>query len=106
MKAMVLTNPAPVETSPLAFVDLPTPEPGKGEVLIRVEVCGVCRTDLHVVEGELPPHKQPIIPGHEVVGRVERLGPEATRFQVGDRVGAAWLHASCGRCPYCLRGDE
>jgi propanol-preferring alcohol dehydrogenase len=103
---MVVRKHAPVETSPLELVDLPIPEPGEGEVLIRVEVCGVCRTDLHVVEGDLPPHKETIVPGHEVVGRIERMGPEATRFRAGDRVGAAWLHASCGVCPYCRRGDE
>ena len=106
MRAMVLRKPAPVETSPLEQLDLPIPEPGKGEVLIRVEVCGVCRTDLHVVEADLPRHKERIVPGHEVIGQVERLGPNATRFRVGDRVGAAWLNASCGICPYCRRGDE
>src|SRR5437016_9097164 len=103
---MILPKPGPVDAAPLRLVDLPVPEPGRGEVLIRVEVCGVCRTDLHVVEGDLPPHKPDIVPGHEVVGRIERLGSGASRFQVGDRVGAAWLHASCGRCPYCVRGDE
>jgi len=106
MRAMVVGKRAPVETSPLELIDLPIPEPEKGEVLIRVEVCGVCRTDLHVVEGDLPPHKEKVVPGHEVVGHVERMGPEATRFRSGDRVGAAWLHASCGVCPYCRRGDE
>lgn len=106
MKAMILTAPGPIDTAPLRLVELPTPQPGPGEVLLRVEVCGVCRTDLHVVEGDLAPRKQPVIPGHEVVGRIEARGPGAERFQLGDRVGAAWLHASCGRCPYCLRGDE
>ncbi|HXW16206.1 MAG TPA: zinc-binding alcohol dehydrogenase family protein, partial [Terriglobia bacterium] len=106
MRAMVVGKRAPVETSPLELMDLPVPEPGKGEVLIRVEVCGVCRTDLHVVEGDLPPHKERVVPGHEVVGYVERMGPGATRFRVGDRVGAAWLHATCAGCPYCRRGDE
>jgi alcohol dehydrogenase, propanol-preferring len=106
MKAMVLHGPASIDTAPLQLTELPVPEPGDEEVLIRVEVCGVCRTDLHVVEGELPPRRDRMIPGHEVVGRVERLGPGAARFQVGDRVGAAWLHASCGVCPYCRRGDE
>jgi alcohol dehydrogenase, propanol-preferring len=106
MKAMILTKPGPAESAPLQCVELPVPEPGPGEVLIRVEVCGVCRTDLHVVEGELPPRRPGVIPGHEVVGHVERLGPGASRFQVGDRVGAAWLHASCGACPYCRRDEE
>jgi propanol-preferring alcohol dehydrogenase len=103
---MVLSKPAPAETAPLQLVDLPIPEPGADEVLLRVEVCGVCRTDLHVVEGDLPVRRPGTIPGHEVVGRVERLGAAATRFQVGDRAGAAWLASSCGKCPYCRRGDE
>ena len=106
MRAMVLPEPGPIEGAPLRLVEVPTPEPGPGEVLVRVEVCGVCRTDLHVVEGDLPPRKQPVIPGHEVVGRVEGRGAGAERFPVGARVGVAWLHASCGRCVYCRRGDE
>lgn len=106
MRAMVLTQPAPVASAPLQLQDIPIPEPGAGELLIRVEVCGVCRTDLHVIEGELPPQRDTIIPGHEVVGWVERTGPDATRFQVGDRAGVAWLHRSCGICAYCRRGDE
>jgi alcohol dehydrogenase, propanol-preferring len=106
MKTMALRAPAPVVDHPLQLVELPSPEPGPGELLIRVEVCGVCRTDLHVVEGELPPHQAGIVPGHEVVGRVERRGPGASRMQVGERVGVAWLHAACGVCPYCSRGDE
>ena len=80
MRAMVLRKRAPVETSPLELMDLPVPEPGKAEVLIRVEVCGVCRTDLHVVEGDLPTHKERIVPGHEVVGHVERIGPGRAAF--------------------------
>jgi propanol-preferring alcohol dehydrogenase len=103
---MVLDAPAPVETSPLKLRDLPVPEPQPEEVLIKVEVCGVCRTDLHVTEGDLTPHLQPIIPGHEVVGRVVKRGARAKMYQEGDRVGIAWLHASCGVCPYCVRGDE
>jgi len=91
MKAMVLSRPAPVASGPLRLVELPDPEPGPGEVLIRVEVCGVCRTDLHVVEGELPPHRPGVIPGHEVVGRVERRGLGAGRFQIN---GAAVLRIS------------
>jgi propanol-preferring alcohol dehydrogenase len=88
------------------MVDLPVPEPVLGEILIRVEVCGICRTDLHVVEGDLPPVTPHIVPGHEVVGHVEKNGASCRRFEIGERVGAAWLYASCGVCPYCLRGDE
>src|SRR5947207_3444070 len=106
MRAMVLERPGQAESAPLRLMEVEKPEPGKGEVLIQVEVCGVCRTDLHIVEGELPPHRQPIIPGHEVVGRVVECGPGAGRFREGDRVGAAWLFASCGVCPYCRRGSE
>lgn len=106
MKAMTLAQPAPVETAPLQLTEIPVPMPGLGEVLIRVEVCAVCRTDLHVVEGDLPQHRAGIIPGHEVVGRVERLGPGVERLQLGERVGVAWLHHTCGVCPYCARGDE
>jgi propanol-preferring alcohol dehydrogenase len=106
MKAMVLTKPEPVDRSPLVLTDLPVPEPNAGEVLIRVEVCGVCRTDLHVTEGDLIPHKAEIIPGHEVVGRVAKCGVGAHRFKGGDRVGAAWLWSSDGACPYCQRGQE
>jgi propanol-preferring alcohol dehydrogenase len=103
---MVLTSPAPIETAPLRMTELPTPEPGPGEVRVEVEVCGVCRTDLHVVEGDLPVRRPQIIPGHEVVGRVTRLGAGARRFSLGQRVGIAWLHSSCGHCAYCQRGAE
>jgi propanol-preferring alcohol dehydrogenase len=106
MKACVLASPAPVEQNPLAFAERPMPEPGEGEVLVRVHACGVCRTDLHVVEGELPPRKQPVIPGHQVVGTIERLGPGASRFGEGTRVGIAWLHRTCGVCEYCRSGRE
>ena len=87
MKACLLHAPAPVESNPLEFADVPAPRPGKGEVLVRVKACGVCRTDLHVVEGELPPRKSPVIPGHQIVGVVETLGEGARRFAVGARVG-------------------
>lgn len=103
---MVVQQPAPIASSPLALVELPIPEPASGEVLIRVEVCGVCRTDLHVTEGDLPTHKSPVAPGHEVVGTITKLGPGTGKLQEGDRVGVAWLHASCGTCPYCMRGEE
>lgn len=103
---MQLRAPADVATRPLAFVDCAVPEPGPGEVLVRVEVCGVCRTDLHVVEGELAPQHAEIIPGHQVVGRVARCGPGVATWQAGDRVGIAWLRGSCGVCRFCVRGDE
>jgi propanol-preferring alcohol dehydrogenase len=106
MKACVLESTAPVEQNPLMFTDLPAPEPGANEVLVRVHACGVCRTDLHVVEGELPPRKRPVIPGHQVVGSVESRGAEASRFHPGARVGVAWLHRTCGVCEYCLAGRE
>jgi propanol-preferring alcohol dehydrogenase len=106
MRAMRLGRPAPIETRPLALADRLPPEPGPGELLVRVEVCGVCRTDLHVVEGELPPRRESLIPGHQVVGRVERLGPGVAAPGVGARVGIAWLHRSCGACRFCARGDE
>jgi propanol-preferring alcohol dehydrogenase len=106
MKAMVLHKAAPIESAPLKLRDLPIPEPGPGEILIRVEVCGVCRTDLHITEGDLPLHLQPTIPGHEIVGRVVKGGPNASRFNDGDRVGVAWLGGTDGTCSYCRRGDE
>lgn len=103
---MVLTEPALIHTSPLVLRDLPVPEPGPGEVLVRVEACGICRTDLHVVEGELPSHRPSIIPGHQIVGLVERNGAGAERFKAGDRVGIAWLRSTCGKCLYCRAGNE
>lgn len=106
MKACLLNAPAKVETNPLQFAEAPAPRPENGEVLIRVHACGVCRTDLHVVEGELPPRKLPVIPGHQVVGTVEKLGEGARRFAVGTRVGVAWLHKADGVCEYCQRGEE
>jgi propanol-preferring alcohol dehydrogenase len=106
MKACLLRHPAPVETNPLAFVDVPTPQPADGQVLVRVHGCGVCRTDLHVVEGELPPRKSPVIPGHQVVGVVEKLGSGAKKQRVGARVGIAWLHRTDGTCEYCRSDAE
>lgn len=106
MKACVLQKPAPVTTSPLEFADVPVAEPGPGEVRIRVSACGICRTDLHVVEGELPPRKSPIIPGHQAVGVVEKLGPGAKRQKIGRRVGIPWLHRTDGTCEYCRSGRE
>jgi len=103
---MRLRAPADVATRPLALAECAVPEPGPGEVLVRVEVCGVCRTDLHVVEGELAPQRAEIVPGHQVVGRVARCGSGVTTWQTGDRVGIAWLHGTCGTCRFCARGDE
>ena len=106
MKACVLRAPAKVETNPLDFSDAAMPAPQEGEVLVHVRACGVCRTDLHVIEGELPPRKSPVIPGHQVVGIVEKLGEGAGRFAIGARVGIAWLHKTDGTCEYCLSGAE
>jgi len=105
-RAMVLERPAPVGSAPLRARERPVPVPQAGELLVAVEVCGVCRTDLHVVEGDLPPRQTTIVPGHEVVGRVAALGRGATGFAIGDRVGVAWLHAACGRCRFCALGRE
>ena len=106
MKACVLQAPAPVESNPLKFTDVPVPRPGRGEILVRVHACGVCRTDLHVVEGEIPPRKSPVIPGHQIVGTVEERGADAHRFAKGARVGVAWLHRTDGTCEYCRAGAE
>lgn len=106
MKASLLRAAAAVETNPLEWSEVPTPTLGGDEVLVRVHACGVCRTDLHVVEGELPPGKLPVIPGHQVVGRVEQVGPAARRISTGARVGVAWLHRTCGACEFCRSGRE
>ena len=106
MKAMVLDQPGDIAGSPLSLRDMPDPEPGPGEVRVRVRCCACCRTDLHVIEGDLPPHKRPIIVGHQVVGTVEKLGPACRRFETGDRIGIAWLRHTCGQCEYCRRGAE
>ncbi|MFX0577504.1 zinc-binding alcohol dehydrogenase family protein [Nocardia nepalensis] len=99
-------RPGPVDGRPLDFVREPVPEPAAGELLVRVLACGVCRTDLHVAEGDLPVHRPDVVPGHEVVGEVVRRGPTVAEFAVGDRVGIAWLRHTCGSCRYCLRGAE
>jgi alcohol dehydrogenase, propanol-preferring len=106
MKACLLESPWPVETNPLRYTEVPAPEPAGDQVRVRVHACGVCRTDLHVVEGELARRKSPVIPGHQVVGVVDKLGPEATRLAIGTRVGIAWLHHTDGDCPYCRAGKE
>ena len=106
MKACVLHSNAKIETAPLAFEDIETPQPQNDQVLLRVYSCGVCRTDLHVIEAELPPRRLPLIPGHQIVGVVEKTGASVTRFKPGDRAGVAWLHRTCGLCEYCLAGKE
>ena len=106
MRAWVVREPGPVTDDPLRFVEVPDPEPGRGEVRVRVRTCGVCRTDLHVAEGDLPVRRRDVVPGHEVVGEVERLGPGADRFAVGERIGIPWLRRTCGRCRHCRRGAE
>ena len=106
MKAMILREARPAEDDPLAAVDLPVPEPTEGQIRLRVRACGVCHTDLHLVEGEIALPKLPVVPGHQIVADVDALGPGVTRFAMGDRVGVPWLYSTCGRCDYCRRGLE
>lgn len=95
-----------MQDGPLVFTDLPIPEPAEGEIRVRVKTCGVCRTDLHIVEGDLVPRKDLVVPGHEVIGVIDELGSGVDGFSVGDRVGIAWLRHTCGRCQWCRRGQE
>ena len=106
MRAMVLEAPAPADSRPLELREVPVPEPGAAEVLLKVLACGVCRTDLHVVEGELPDPRLPLVPGHQIVATVERVGDGVEEPVVGDRVGVPWLGGTDGTCPYCRHGDE
>jgi len=106
MRAWWVEEPGPIDDGPLHFGERPEAEPAAGEIQVRVSTCGVCRTDLHLAEGDLAPHRPRTVPGHEVVGRVSELGPGATRFRVGERVGVAWLRHTCGACAYCRRGAE
>src|SRR6267378_3596857 len=106
MRAMVLSKTAPINSSPLRLEELARPSPAPGEVLVKIRCCAICRTDLHVIEGELPPHKRPVIPGHQAVGNVQQLGEGCRRLAVGQRVGIAWLRSTCGRCEYCTSGRE
>lgn len=105
MRAMVLTRTGPIEDEPLELQEVPTPEPTGRQVRVKVSVCGVCHTELDEIEGRLAT-KRPVIPGHEVVGRVEALGPEASTHEIGDRVGIAWIYSACGQCPFCRGGNE
>jgi alcohol dehydrogenase, propanol-preferring len=106
MDAWVVDRPGPIEERPLQRVRRPLPQPGPGEVLVRVSTCGVCRTDLHVAMGDLPLHRPGVIPGHEVVGVVEQCGEGTSRFAIGDRIGIAWLRSTCGSCRFCTSGRE
>lgn len=105
MKAIVLRRTAPIEDDPLSYEDIPVPEPKAREIFIEVSVCGVCRTELDEVEGRLQP-KIPVVPGHQVVGRVAKIGQAAERFRIGERVGVAWIYSSCGECRFCRIGLE
>ncbi|HEX5511104.1 MAG TPA: zinc-binding alcohol dehydrogenase family protein [Actinomycetales bacterium] len=106
MRAWVVNRPGPIASSPLELESLPVPEPGPGELRLRVGACGVCRTDLHLAEGDLAPRRPRTVPGHEVVGVVDSVGPGTKRFSVGDRVGVAWLRGTCGECTWCRSGRE
>jgi len=103
---MRLSRPGPVEGHPLEAADLPDPVPGPGELLLEVAACGVCRTDLQLAEGDLAAHRLPIVPGHQIVGRVAALGPDTPGWAVGDRAGVGWLAGSCGECAWCRSGRE
>ena len=102
---MVLKEISPIEKEPLKMIDLPIPIPGRKEILVKVSTCGVCHTELDEIEGRIQA-KFPIVLGHEIVGRVERMGSEAKKFNLGDRVGVAWIHSACGKCRFCEEGNE
>lgn len=106
MKAMQLRQPAPVDTAPLALTEVETPQPGPGQIRLKIHTCGVCHTDLHIVEGDLALPRLPTIPGHEIVGVVDAVGAGVTLHNVGDRLGVPWLNQSCGHCRYCRAGKE
>jgi len=108
MKAMVLRQLCDLRENdtPLELADVPTPAPGRGELLVEVSACGVCHTELDEIEGRTPPPRLPVIPGHQVVGRVVELGSGVSTFRVGDRVGVAWIYSACGECEFCLAGNE
>ena len=105
MKAMILKKVAPIEEEPLQLEELPTPQPGPKQIRVKISACGICHTELDEIEGRLQP-SLPIILGHEIVGKVESLGPEAAKFKLADRVGIAWINSACGKCHFCRRGNE
>jgi propanol-preferring alcohol dehydrogenase len=106
MRAILLDWPAAIDLQPLRFGEIPDPEPGPGEIRVRVRCCAVCRTDLHIVEGDLPLPKVPIVPGHQIVGNIDAVGPASPNVRVGERVGIPWLYSADGVCPYCVRHTE
>src|SRR4051794_24085117 len=106
MRAWLLEKARPAEEHPLRRVEMDEPTLGEHDLLIGVAVCGVCHTDLHIVEGDIDLPKLPVVPGHQIVGTVEKAGPAVSRFKVGDRVGVPWLNWACGKCEYCKRGQE
>ena len=106
MRAWVLEKQAPIEERPLELKEVHTPNPGPPEVRIKNVACGVCRTDIHVAEGDLPLKKSPLVLGHEVVGIVDKIGERVNNFKIGDRAGIAWLNSTCGQCKFCLSGRE
>lgn len=106
MKAWILKKQGKAETKPLIEKEVPTPEVKEDEIRIKLKATGICRTDLHTIEGDLPSHKKPVIPGHQIVGIVDEIGDEVTFFKKGERAGAAWLYSSCGICKYCTSGEE
>lgn len=106
MRAWLLEGPANIEERPLRLAEVPTPEPETGEIRVRVQVCGVCRTDIHIAEGDLAMKKHPVTLGHEIVGFVDQVGKGVESFKAGDRVGVFWLHSTCGNCKYCRSDRE
>ena len=106
MRAVLLKRQQPVTQSPLALLEVDEPQPAADEVRLKVSVCAVCRTDIHIVEGDLALHRSPIVPGHQVVGRIDQVGAKVTRLRVGQRIGIAWLRYVDGTCRFCRRGRE
>lgn len=103
---MILEKQQPLEKHPLKMVSVLTPEPGQDEIRIKVHICGACRTDLHIIEGELPAHKLPLILGHQIIGTVDKLGSKVTQWNLGERIGVPWLFKTCGKCKFCKSGRE
>jgi len=106
MRAIILDKQSPIEEKPLKAADLPIPTPDDNQILVKVSVCGACHTDLDEAEGRLKPTKSPIVPGHQVVGKVAEKGKDVTKFKIGDRVGITWLYSACGKCDFCETGNE